>query len=70
MGRRESRGGGAWKDRGMEGEEGLCFSGIGGEWFLKNDMFSGSQRAACPFVVEGVGKRDVDSVDGGIMEEI
>lgn len=49
--------------------EGRRFGGIGDEGFFDEDVFSGTEGPERPFVVEAVGERDVDCVDGGVVKE-
>ena len=51
-------------------EEGLGFAGIGHGGLFEENMFSGTKGAKSPGVVVAVWERVVDTVDGGISNEI
>jgi hypothetical protein len=41
--------------------------GVGGGWFLKQDMFSFCERLQRPLQVKSGGERDVDDINGRVV---
>ena len=50
-------------------EEGAGFSGVRDGGLFEKDVFSGLEGSDGPFIVEAVGKRVIDCVDGEVVEK-